>query len=127
MKREIIKTDESGNLILPADMDEIAMTKYEIAELFGVITPTIRAAIKAVYKNGIIREEYARRYLYRTNGNIIEVYSLKTIVALAFRIDSFGANKMREYLFRTLRANGRRTSVHLLLPCTRNAGTTALN
>ena len=126
MKREIIKTDESGNLILPIDMDEIAMTEYEIAELFGVIASTIRAAIKAIYKSSVIREEDAKRYLRKTNGNIIEVYSLETIVALAFRVDSFGANKVREYLFRTVYANGRST-VHLLLTCSHNAGTTGPN
>lgn len=126
MKREIIKTDESGNLILSADMDEIAMTEYEIAELFGVFTSTIRAAIKAVYRSDVIREEDAKRYLRRVNGNIIEVYSIETIVALAFRIDSFGANKVREYLFRILRAS-RRSAVHLLLTCFRNAGTTVPN
>ena len=126
MKREIIKTDESGNLILPTDTNRIAMTEYEIAELFGVIAPTIRAAIKAVYRSGVIREEDANRYLHRTNGNIIEVYSLETIVALAFRVDSFGADKVREYLFHTLRAN-RRSAVHFLLPCSRNAGTTIPN
>ena len=124
MKREIIKTDESGNFILPADTSRIAMTEYEIAELFGVITPTVRAAIKAVYRSGVIREEDAKQYLHRANGNIIEVYNIEMIFALAFRIDSFGANKVREYLFRTLRAN-RRSAVHLLLTCSRNAGTTA--
>lgn len=126
MKREIIKTDESGSLILPADMAGIAMTEYEIAELFGVFTPSIRAAIKAVYKSGVIREEDAKRYLRQGNGNIIEVYNLETIVALAFRVDSFSANKIREYLFRTLRANSRST-VHLLLTCSRNAGITVPN
>lgn len=74
MKREIIKIDESGNLILPADMDGIAMTECEIAALFGVIAPTVRAAIKAVYKSGVIREGDAKRYLRKTNGNGIEVY-----------------------------------------------------
>lgn len=126
MKREIIKTDESGSLILPTDTNRIAMTEYEIAELFGVIVPTVRAAIKAVYRSGVIREGDAKRYLRTANGNIIEVYSLETIVALAFRVDSFGANKVREYLFRTLRANSRST-IHILLTCSRNAGTTAPN
>lgn len=121
MKREIIKIDESDNLILPADMDGIAMTVCEIAALFGVIVPTVRAAIKAVYKSGVIRAYDAKRYLHRENGNIIEVYNTETIVALAFRIDSWGANKVREYLFRILRANGRRSTVHILLTCFHNA------
>ena len=126
MKREILLLDENGTLFVPTDTNRIAMTEYEIAELFGVIVPTVRAAIKALYRSGVIQEEDAKRYLNKTNGNIIEAYSIETIVALAFRIDSFGANKVREYLFRTLRAN-RRSSVHLLLTCSRNAGTTVPN
>ncbi|MDE5963406.1 MAG: hypothetical protein K2G58_05215 [Alistipes sp.] len=126
MKREIIKTDESGSLILPTDINRIAMAEYEIAELFGVITPTVRAAIKAIYKNGVIHEGDAKRYLNKTNGNGIEVYNIEMIFALAFRVDSFGANMVREYLFRTVRAN-RRSAVHILLTCSRNAGITVLN
>ena len=125
MKREILLLDENGTLLVPTDTSRIAMTEYEIAELFGVITPIVRATIKAVYRSGVIREEDAKRYLRKTNGNGIEVYNIEMIFALAFRVDSFGANKVREYLFRTLRANGRRSTVHLLLTCTRNAGTTA--
>lgn len=102
------------------------MTKYEIAALFGVIAPTIRAAIKTVYRSGVIREDDAKRCLRTANGDGIEVYDIEMILALAFRVDSFGANKVREYLFRTLRAN-RRSAVHLLLTCSRNAGTTIPN
>lgn len=126
MKREILLLDENGALLVPTDTNRIAMTEYEIAELFGVIAPTIRAAIKAVYRSDVVREEDARRYLRTVNGNGIEVYDIEMIFALAFRIDSFGANKVREYLFRTLRAN-RRSAVHLLLTCSRNAGTTVPN
>ncbi len=121
MKREILLLDENGTLLVPTDTSRIAMTEYEIAALFGVIAPTIRAAIKASCKSGVIRAYNAKQYLHRENGNIIEVYNIETIVALAFRIDSCGANKVREYLFRTLRANGRRSTVHILLTCSHNA------
>lgn len=123
MKREILLLDENGTLLVPTDTNCIAMTEYEIAELFGVIAPTIRAAIKAVCKSGVIREDDAKRYLRQANGNGIEVYGIEMIVALAFRIDSFGANKVREHLFRILRANEKRSSVHILLPCSRSAET----
>lgn len=121
MKREILLWDETGMLFVPTDTNRIAMTEYEIAELFGVIAPMVRAAIKAVYRSGVIREEDAKRYLRMANGNGIEVYDIEMIFALAFRVDSFGANKVREYLFRTLRANGTRSAVHLLLTCSRIA------
>ena len=121
MKREILLLDENGTLLVPTNTNRIGMTEFEIAALFGVIAPTIRAAIKAVYKSGVIREGDAKQYLNKTNGNGIEVYNIEMIFALAFRIDSCGANKVREYLFRTLHANGRRSTVHILLTCSRNA------
>ena len=121
MKRERITIDENGVLTVPTDTARIAMTEYEIAELFHVIAPTVRAAIKAVCKSGVIRAYDAKRYLRLANGKSIEVYGIEMIVALAFRIDSFGANKVREHLFRILRANERRSAVHLLLSCSRNA------
>lgn len=121
MKREILLLAKNGTLLVPTDTNCIAMTEYEIAALFGVIVPTVRAAIKAVYKSGVIRAYDAKRYLHRENGNIIEVYNTETIVALAFRIDSWGANKVREYLFRILRANGRRSAAHIILTCFHNA------
>lgn len=121
MKREILLLAKNGTLLVPTDTNCIAMTEYEIAALFGVIAPTVRAAIKAVYKSGVIREGDAKRYLNKTNGNGIEVYNIEMIFALAFRIDSCGANKVREYLFRTLRVNGRRSVTHILLTCFHNA------
>lgn len=123
MKRERITIDGNGVLTLPTDTSRIAMTEYEIAELFGVIAPTVRAAIKAVCKSGVIRAYDAKRHLRLANGNGIEVYGIEMIVALAFRIDSFGANIVREHLFRILRTNERRSVVHLLLSCSHNAET----
>ena len=47
-ERNIITIDEQGNISLPTDIGATAMTEWEICELFGVITPTVRAGIKAV-------------------------------------------------------------------------------
>ncbi len=77
MKREILLLDENGTLLVPTDTNCIAMTEYEIAELFHVIVPTVRATIKAVYRSGVIREDDAKRYLHKTSGNGIEVYKSK--------------------------------------------------
>lgn len=48
MKREILLLAKNGTLFVPTDTNCIAMTEYEIAALFGVIAPTVRAAIKAI-------------------------------------------------------------------------------
>ena len=52
MGRNIITMNESGNIIMTENVTDIWMSEPELVELFGVIVPTLRAAIKAVYKIG---------------------------------------------------------------------------
>ena len=54
MKREIITTDSYGRITIPSDTGNIWMNEMELVELFGVIAPTLRAAIRAVYKCGVL-------------------------------------------------------------------------
>ena len=54
MKREIITTDSYGRITIPSDTGNIWMNERELVELFGVIAPTLRAAIRAVYKCGVL-------------------------------------------------------------------------
>ena len=61
-KRSIITMDGQGNIALPTDTVSIAMTEWELCELFGVIAPTIRAGIKALCKSGVLREYETKTY-----------------------------------------------------------------
>lgn len=97
-ERSIITMDEQGNTALPTDTANIWMSEFELVELFGVIAPTVRAGIKAVYKSGVLREYETKRHLHLANGHSVDVYSLDMVVALAFRIESFGASKVRKML-----------------------------
>lgn len=74
------------------------MTEWEICELFGVIAPTVRAGIKALCKSGVLKEYGIERLIRLSDGSSIEVYDLETIAVLAFRIESFGATKVRKVL-----------------------------
>ena len=97
-ERNIITIDEYGNISLPTDIGATAMTEWEICELFGVITPTVRAGIKALCKSGVLKEHDIKRIIRLSDKYSIEVYNLETIAALAFRIESFGASKVRKVL-----------------------------
>ena len=77
---------------------EIWMSEMELTDLFGVIAPTVCAAIRAVYKSGVLKEYEAERCIHLPNGNSLDVFGLPMIVALAFRIHSFGAEKVRHTL-----------------------------
>ena len=50
MERAIITISESGTVNIPSN--SVWMSEMELVELFGVIAPTLRAAIKAIYKSG---------------------------------------------------------------------------
>ena len=97
-ERNIITIDEYGNISLPTDIGATAMTEWEICELFGVIAPTVRAGIRALRKSGVLKEYGIERLVRLLDGSSIEVYALETIAALAFRIESFGAAKVRKVL-----------------------------
>ena len=74
------------------------MTEWEICELFGVIAPTVRAGIKALCKSGVLSVYDIKRIIRISDRYSAEVYNLETIAALAFRIESFGAAKVRKVL-----------------------------
>ena len=97
-ERNIITMDEQGNIFLPNDIGATAMTEWEICELFGVIAPTVRAEIKALCKSGVLSVYDIKRIIRLSDKYSIEVYNLETIAALSFRIESFGAAKVRKVL-----------------------------
>jgi len=95
MKRGIITMDESGNIIMSENVADIWMSEPELVELFGVITPTLRAAIRAVYKSGVLKKYEMQKYIRLENGYHTDVFSFPMVVALAFRINTFGAEQVR--------------------------------
>lgn len=115
MKRNIIEITEHGTVIIP-DRD-IWMNEAELVSLFGVIAPTIRAAIRAVYKSGILKEYEAQRYIYLSDKFSMDVYSLEMVVALAFRINSYGAERVRNAVIEKLYLRKEKTSIFFSLDC----------
>ena len=83
MKRCIIIMDESGNIIMP---DNVAS---------GVIAPTLRASIRTIYKSGVLKKYEVQKYIRLDNGYHADVFSFPMVVALAFRINTFGAEQVR--------------------------------
>lgn len=95
MKRCIITMNESGNIIMPENVTDIWMNEPELMELFGIIAPTLRAAVRDVYKSGILKEHEVQKYIRLDNGYHADVFSFPVVVAFAFRINTFGAEQVR--------------------------------
>lgn len=118
MKRSIITMDGQGNIALPTDTGSIAMTEWELCELFGVIAPTIRAGIKTLCKSGVLREHEIRRTIRLSDNRNMEVYNLEAIITLAFRINTFGAEQVRRAVLERLYLRKEKTSVFFSLNIT---------
>lgn len=120
-KRNIITMDGQGNVALPTDTGSIAMTEWELCELFGVIAPTVRAGIKAICKSGVLREHEIMRTIRLSDKYSMEVYNLETIIALAFRINTFGTEQVRIAILERLHLRKEKTSIFFSLNITDTA------
>ena len=92
MERTIITISESGRVNIPSG--NVWMSFSELVVLFDVTAPTLKAAIRAIHKSGVIAEHSQHcevmPYTYWAT-----LYNMDMIVALAFRIHSYSAEKIR--------------------------------
>jgi len=90
-------TIEEGRVTIRPTVGGVWLTRYEIADIFGVFISAINSNIRSILKSEILREsEVCRR---RENGNgFVEVYNLEMITALAFRLKSRRAQYFREWI-----------------------------
>ena len=107
--------DESGNIIMSENVAGIWMSEPELVELFGVIAPTLRAAIRSVYKSGVLKEHDVQKYIRLENGYYADVFSFPMVVALAFRINTFGAEQVRNVILERVCLRKEKTSIFFSL------------
>ena len=100
MERAIITISESGRVNIPCG--NVWMSEMELVELFGVIAPTLRAAIKAIYKNGTLCPVSTQRCDLATPASWATFYNLEMVIALAFRLNTYEASRIREKVLESL-------------------------
>ena len=118
MKREIITIDEQGRLNMPTDTVSVWMTESEIVELFGTTAGAVHTGIKTIFKENALNDYEVCACVRLDSGNRMDVYNLEMVVALAFRIRSQGATKLREYILRTLGTVSKQPAINILMACT---------
>ena len=94
--------DKYGRVTVPSDAASVWMSEMELVKLFDVIAPTLRAAIRAVYKSGVLMPYEVERHVKLPNGYLTDVYALPMVVALAFRINTSNAASVRNALLERL-------------------------
>ena len=100
MERAIITISERGNVNIPSD--NVWMSEMELVELFGVIAPTLRAAMKAIYKNGALNPATTQLCDLATSKSWATFYNLEVVIALAFRLNTYEASRIRQKVLECL-------------------------
>ena len=115
MSRGIITISETGVVIVPTA--PIWMTKFEIADMFGVFSYDIRKAIRAIYKNKELNEAETMRYIRQPDGISYDVYSFEIVIAIAFRICSKESILFRQFVINEICAAKKGNSIILFFSC----------
>ena len=100
MERAIITISENGKVNIPSN--SVWMSEMVLVELFGVIAPTLRVAIKAIYKSGTLCPVSTQRCDLATLKNLATFYNLEVVIALAFRLNSYEASRVRQKVLESL-------------------------
>ena len=94
MERAVITISERGNVNIPSD--NVWMSEMELVELFGVIAPTLRVAIKAIYKSGTLCPVSTQRCDLAIPKSWATFYNLEAVIAIAFRLNTYEASRIRQ-------------------------------
>lgn len=100
MERAIITISENGKVNIPCK--RVWMSEMELVELFGVIAPTLRAAIKAIYKSGTLCSVTTQQCDLATTKSWATFYNLEVVTALAFRFNTYEASLIRQKVLESL-------------------------
>lgn len=108
------------------------MTINEIADLFGAYTPTINKHLKAIFKEGLLREpNVTKEYRYALNKKeeyIRTYYNLEVVIFLSFRIQSLYTKAFREWVLNAFCEYGKEaTEPELIILFNTNTRKSTLN
>ena len=105
-ERNIIKWNEySGHTELTIPSGEIWMSESEMVALFGVFIPKLRNAIKALYKEDLVKPYETERTIKKRDSIYVTVYNLEVVLLLAFRLNSYQARAVRRELVERISRN----------------------
>lgn len=118
MERAIITISENGKVNIPSG--NVWMSGMELVELFGVISPTLRAAIKAIYKSGTLCPVSTQRCDLATSKGWATYYNLEVVITLAFRLNTYEASRIRQKVLENL-CQRKENGINLLISLGREA------
>ena len=118
MERAIITISENGRVNIPNG--NVWMSEMELVELFGVIAPTLRTAIRAIYKSGTLFPVTTQRCDLATPKSWATFYNLEVVITLAFRLNTYEASRIRQKVLECL-CQQKENRINLLISLASNS------
>lgn len=90
MKRTVITVDGNGMLSIPSNLQDLWMIEGELVDMLHVTAMKLHAVIRSIYKDGLLTVSEVQQKQETSNGIWQTLYGFPMIVALCFRINSYG-------------------------------------
>ena len=113
MKRTVITVDGNGMISIPSNFENLWMSESELVDMLYVTAPKLKAVIRAIYKEGmLLMSEVQQRQ--ETSKDIWQtMYGFPMIVAICFRLVSYGAAQLRDDITKRLYGAKEKTAIVL--------------
>ena len=121
MKRTVITVDGNGRLSIPSNLEDLWMSESELIDMLYITAPKLTAVIRAIYKEGMLSMSEVQRREETPVSVWQTLYNFPMIVAICFRLHSFGAAQLRGVILKRLYETKEKTTIVLQL----NGGTNA--
>ena len=114
MKMTVITVDGNGMLSIPSNLQDLWMSEGELVDMLHVTAMKLHAVIRSIYKDGLLTVSEVQQKQETSNGIWQTLYGFPMIVALCFRINSYGAARFRATIFKRLYGAKEKSSVIIL-------------
>ena len=102
-------------LSIPSNLENLWMSESELVDMLYVTAPKLKAVIRAIYKEGMLSMSEVQ-YKDETSVSVWQtLYNFPMIVAICFRLHSFGAAQLREVILKRLYEAKEKTTIVLQL------------
>ena len=114
MKRTLITVDGNGELSIPSNLQDLWMSEGELVEMLHVTAMKLHAVIRSIYKDGLLTVSEVQQKQEISKGIWQTMYGLPMIVALCFRMSSYGAVRLRDTIIKRLYGAKEKSNVIIL-------------
>ena len=106
--------DGKGELSIPSNLKDLWMSEGELVDMLHVTAPKLHAVIRSIYEEGLLPMSEVQQKQETSKGIWQTMYGFPMVVALCFRINSYGAARFRATIFKRLYGAKEKSSVIIL-------------